>query len=228
MTADIFKRIVLADQRFDVIVDGIKAGTNYLGQTLQFVAADFTDRAQADVLSRHYTAANVAADSDAMTQQLGYANVAFNLAWLRLFDFYRGFHGHGFSGNIKHAAGFDDHDCPGPLFDWHRFARETWDWWWYPFDFDDSHTTTALTIRGYRRADGNTPLLEYFFDDRPAAGTVDPRIARASTPGSVHGASSSPSTFRLEEDRPSMRSLTANSSPRGFRRRATTSAWRSC
>jgi hypothetical protein len=125
MTAEVFRRVVLADQRSDTIVNAIVSPASHLGQTFQFAAADFTDPTQIEALRRHWNAANVPQDSPAMSGALHYLNVAFNLAWLRFFDFYRGFHGHGFSGNIKHAAGYDDHDCPGPLFDWHRFARET-------------------------------------------------------------------------------------------------------
>jgi len=33
------------------------------------------------------------------------------------------------------------------MFDWYRFARELWDWWWYPFDFNDTFTTTAVPTR---------------------------------------------------------------------------------
>ncbi|MEO8629305.1 MAG: hypothetical protein ABI612_14570, partial [Betaproteobacteria bacterium] len=71
-----------------------------------------------------------------------------------------------FKGIVSHAIS-GDHPCPGPLFDWHRFAREVWDWWWYPYD------TTALdastTRRPYAKARRDTPLLEYYFDASGAA-----------------------------------------------------------
>ena len=72
-----------------------------------------------------------------------------------------------FRGIISHLIN-GHHPCPGPLFDWHRFAREVWDWWWYPFDFDLSAQVSppplATTQRAYRRARGTTPLVEYYFD----------------------------------------------------------------
>jgi N-acetylmuramoyl-L-alanine amidase len=59
--------------------------------------------------------------------------------------------------------------CPGPFFEWHRFAREVWDWWWYPFDIDPgSPPQPATTEREYRRARGTTPLIEYYFDVQEA------------------------------------------------------------
>jgi hypothetical protein len=80
----------------------------------------------------------------------------------------------GFCGFIAHSlpgaigitptgADQSDHPCPGPYFDWHRFSRQVWDWWWYPFDFDQP---PALNIfrRAYAQARRNTPLIEYFFD----------------------------------------------------------------
>ena len=78
---------------------------------------------------------------------------------------YRGFLSHAMSGSI----GVDpDHPCPGPYFDWHRFAREVWDWWWYPFDFTHLFgspiATPALFPRPYRQARKDTPLLDYYFD----------------------------------------------------------------
>jgi hypothetical protein len=57
-----------------------------------------------------------------------------------------------------------DHPCPGPLFDWHRFSREVWDWWWYPFDLNISVPALASPRRGYFQARGDTPLQEYYYD----------------------------------------------------------------
>ncbi|MEO8337420.1 MAG: hypothetical protein ABI664_20755 [bacterium] len=202
MTADIFKRLVLADQNYDQILAGLQG--RYHGVNLAFTGTDFTDPAQVASLRTHFGRKGdssatppvpfVAPEMDQGTiSGLVYVNSPLNLAWLRLFDFYRGIHGHGFSGNS--VAGQDDHDCPGPMFDWHRFAREVWDWWWYPFDFDAAHTTTAVPERGYRRADGNTPLVEYFFNE-----TTAPYTTRAAAPGGIQGPRSSPSTFRMEQD----------------------------
>src|ERR1700739_844632 len=69
-----------------------------------------------------------------------------------------------FRGIISHLIN-GGHRCPGPLFDWHRFAREVWDWWWYPFDFKEMSPPTPETKRRpYQQARGNTPLVEYYFD----------------------------------------------------------------
>jgi hypothetical protein len=68
---------------------------------------------------------------------------------------FRGFLSHQINGN---------HFCPGPFFDWHRFAREVWDWWWYPFDFLANAAGLSAARRPYRQADRTTPLIEYFYD----------------------------------------------------------------
>ena len=78
-----------------------------------------------------------------------------------------------YRGVIAHAF-VGGHPCPGPLFDWHRFSREVWDWWWYPFDLSLTPTpplqpppTGVITPpprRGYLNARGNTPLREYYYD----------------------------------------------------------------
>lgn len=134
-----------------------------------------------------------------------------NSLWEQLCGLYRGVMGHGFSGdpvgdlkpdphlhppppppNVRILA---DHDCPGPLFDWHRFAREVWDWWWHPFDLDGVNpSTVAVTPRPYSQnsRNGSTPLLEYYWDTPPSLMTG--RV----TPG-IHGPHSSPSTFALPE-----------------------------
>ena len=193
----VFKNIVLADERFDMIVSGLHSDPlhPYHGVNLAFTAADFTGGTPADAtnLRDHYSAAVVKQGSFNVAP--GLQNVRMNLAWLRFFDYYRGIHGHGFSGN--QVAGQNDHDCPGPMFDWHRFAREVWDWWWWPFDFDAAHARTDVPDRPYRRANSSTPLIEYFFYDPPG-----PYAARAAAPGGIQGASSSPATFRLEQHAP--------------------------
>lgn len=66
-----------------------------------------------------------------------------------------------FKGFISHTIN-GHHPCPGPLFDWHRFAREVWDWWWYPFDTDPVAVTT--TRRPYMQARRKTQLLDYYYD----------------------------------------------------------------
>jgi hypothetical protein len=47
-----------------------------------------------------------------------------------------------FRGILPHAMN-GGHPCLGPLFDWYRFAREVWDWWWYPFDMDGTAASTT-------------------------------------------------------------------------------------
>jgi len=120
-----------------------------------------------------------------------------NNLWNSAVALYRGFLGHGFSGDFYGK----DHDCPGPMFDWHRFAREVWDWWWHPFDFDTARATTNVLAREYssygqdghtQLRDGDTQLKEYW-NSTPSA----PYLARA-VPG-IHGASGSPMTFQLEQ-----------------------------
>src|SRR6185312_7349179 len=73
---------------------------------------------------------------------------------------YRGFLSHGLPGaiNIKEdGTDQDDHPCPGPYFDWHRFAREVWDWWWYPFDL--TSVAPIEFTRPYRQARRDTQLI---------------------------------------------------------------------
>ena len=66
-----------------------------------------------------------------------------------------------FRGFISHDIN-GGHPCPGPLFDWHRFAREVWDWWWYPFDTEPVAVNT--TRRPYHQARRSTQLLDYYYD----------------------------------------------------------------
>ena len=111
---------------------------------------------------------------------------------------YRGFHGHGFSGKPR-----GHHDCPGPVFEWHRFARETWDWWWFPFDVDQGDTTTAVPRRAYRRPEAETPILEHYYDEDENA-----RLGRVTVfqlppnPSLFPAVGSSPSTFVLDARAP--------------------------
>lgn len=103
---------------------------------------------------------------------------------------YRGFHGHGFSGD---PDGHDDHYCPGPLFDWHRFAREVYDYWWHPFDFNAAGNDTNVARRPYSPDwDGDTPITEHYFSTTPAT------YATRQVPG-IHGNPGSPRTYRLEQ-----------------------------
>lgn len=86
-----------------------------------------------------------------------------------------------FRGILSHAIN-GGHPCPGPLFDWYRFAREVWDWWWYPFDLEA--TGPATTMRPYLQARLNTPLLEYYFDAHGTAADYDARRSDALLPES--------------------------------------------
>ena len=111
-----------------------------------------------------------------------------NKYWKAMLLAFRGLCGHGFAGDPHNG----DHDCPGPLFDWHRFAREVWDWWWWPFDFDTTKPTTAVAARPYglSTCDHTTPLKEYFWPT-PVA-TIQGRSRTG-----VHGTTGSPQTFEL-------------------------------
>jgi hypothetical protein len=79
-----------------------------------------------------------------------------------------------FRGILPHSMN-GGHPCPGPLFDWYRFAREVWDWWWYPFDTDG--TAASTTMRPYFQARLNTPLVDYYYD--ASGGAADYRNLRA-------------------------------------------------
>jgi hypothetical protein len=127
-------------------------------------------------------------DDDAHFQGTYHAGLAggVNRHWRTFVQNYRGFYGHGFTG-------IDAHDCPGPLFDWHRMSREVWDWWWWPFDFNAARTSTNVTAREYSRSwNGDTPTSEYFFAT-PAASYAGRQV-----PG-IHGNTGSPRTYRLDQ-----------------------------
>jgi hypothetical protein len=80
-----------------------------------------------------------------------------------------------FRGILAHSVN-GGHPCPGPLFDWYRFAREVWDWWWYPFDIEAAGPST--TMRPYFQARHNTPLLEYYYDAHGDAAAYDALVQR--------------------------------------------------
>jgi hypothetical protein len=211
-----FRRIILADESFDAIKALLKTKVSFVDT--DFVAGhetDFKNRyqaTQATVVAANSTISDWGMQHDAMmpgstTPMLQARNVQLNQAWLWMFKAYRGLHGHGYSGNIIQgftwqtqpgvykSETYFDHDCPGAMWDWHRFAREVWDWWWYPFDFDSTHARTDVDVRPYRTASGTTELREYFFYENLANYT-----ARATT--GIQGAGSSPNTFRLEDNSP--------------------------
>jgi hypothetical protein len=192
-----FRRIALADERFPVLLRNLAAHA---------IAERHFEAAQAATLEGLYDAAIVAQNNATFTAR-------HNRIWTRLFDIYRGFHGHGFSGSnargrkVKNdgtVVFFDtDHDCAGPLFDWHRFAREVWDWWWYPFDLSDDLAAPVTILRPERSAGGSTPIVEYYFEGRDFDAKDRAYAFRALATGQRSGNGifdgiSSPSTFSFD------------------------------
>src|SRR5262249_11821266 len=152
------RRIALADERFAQLVDRLAP----LGFTEPMFAAD-----QLPAFRGRYHGAIANAGTIAALPNFHYnpkSNKRLKRALPNLFHEFPGLHGHGCAGATTN--GMDDHtSCPGPLFDWHRFAREVWDWWWYPFDFNDAFTATSTTRRPYSATPApgiDTPLVEYF------------------------------------------------------------------
>ncbi len=90
------------------------------------------------------------------------------------------------------------------MFDWHRFAREVWDWWWYPFDLSSDLLTAVTTVRAERDPNGDTPLLERYFDagdfDAKERAYVFRTMGGLRANDGIFGDASSPSTFRLESE----------------------------
>jgi hypothetical protein len=176
-----FRRLVLVDERADMMRRAFALAP------INIQSTSFNPGNEA-TLQTEYSAA-VAAAGSGLKQH--------NRAWREFFNVYRGLHGHGFSGAID--QGYHDHDCPGPLFDFHRLAREVSDYWWYPFDvgfrFDTGTETTAVPRRDYRKFGANTPLHEYFFDESRNA-----RTSRITT--GIHGSTGSPDTFVLDPESP--------------------------
>ncbi len=153
-----FRKIVLADERAEMI-------TQMFGRTIE----EFT--ANAPALANWYR--GQVSVRDPVHRMRGKVH---NVAWSNFFEdlvgpaaadkrCYRGFLSHALAGaiNIKpNGRDQDDHPCPGPYFDWHRFAREVWDWWWYPFDFGP--LGPSQTPRPYLQARRDTPLIDYYYD----------------------------------------------------------------
>lgn len=171
-----FRRIVLADERAEMMKRAFAAAP------INIAAASF-EPANAATLQTQYGNAVIEGTGGFRDR---------NRAWIKYFDLYRGLHGHALSGALR-AASNDKSACPGIVFDYHRLARETWDWWWYPFDVDGA--TTAARRRGYRRFDADTPVLEYFWDESEAARNA--RVAQG-----IHGNRASPTTFALDAGSP--------------------------
>ena len=198
-----FRLMMLADPNFTSIRDDLSANVASFNQQI-------FDPANLAAFRTAYNGANVGAGT--ITEpifNLHNNNKALNKAWLYQFKSFRGVCGHGFAG----SAVLGDHDCPGGMFDWYRFARELYDWWWYPFDFDDQFATTAVPNRAVLRprpessdpqdTGPETPLIEYFWENTPTDGRPDPYQARATRPpGGILGQTASPDTFRLEANTP--------------------------
>jgi hypothetical protein len=192
-----FRRLALADERFPVLLRALAAHNI---QEAHFEAAN------AATLLARYTAAIQPRNEASRTAR-------HNRAWTGLFDVFRGYHSHAFSGSntLKRVVKSDgtvvfvgtDHDCAGPLWDWHRFAREVWDWWWYPFDLADDLAAPVTALRPERRASGTTPLREYYFEARDfdAKDRAYAFLTLATglrTGNGIFDAISSPSTFTLD------------------------------
>lgn len=175
--ADAVRRIVLADERSDMIQRVAVALPHTVPQGSFAQAAGF---------QALYEATQVAATAGVQSHNGVYR------AWTEAF---RGLFSHRAAGSmlIFHGSANGEHDCPGPLFDFHRLAREVSDYWWYPFDV--ANATSAVTPRPYRTWHGDTPILEYYWDE-----TLADRTGRFVT--GAHGVTSSPDTFRLEPASP--------------------------
>jgi N-acetylmuramoyl-L-alanine amidase len=182
--SETLRRIALADERFSMLVRGLATVPMSNPQVPHSQEPDF-EQANAATFAARYAKSII----DVPKRQ--------NRCWTKLFDVYRGIHGHAFSG----ANSKQDHDCPGPVFDWYRFAREVWDWWWYPFDLTEDLGQTPSAVRPYRRAGLDTPLREYYFEAPDFDAKEEAYRSRTEgMPGGngIFGATSSPSTFRLD------------------------------
>jgi hypothetical protein len=175
-----FRRLVLADERAEMFLRMYAAAPHNIPEST-------FEPANAATLQQRYAGAVVRPQP--VTQPDGTvvqpALKHHNPVWQAFFRTYRGVHGHAFAGSIRRVN--PEHDCPGPLFDWHRMAREVWDWWWYPFDLPP----TARMYRTYNSWSGTTPLFEYYWEEDETA-----RLNR--TGSAIHGPRSSPATFALE------------------------------
>ncbi len=182
--AALFRRIVLADERAEVMMRVFAAAPFN-------IAESSFDLANAATLQAEYGALRV--------RRVAGVHREHNTAWKKYIedDMFRGVQGHSYSGAIKRNKSgrpSDKTECPGPLFDFHRLARAVWDWWWYPFDVTDARRTDAPR-RSYRHWDGDTPLLEYYFDESKTA--RNQRLVDG-----IHGAVSSPATFSMDSRSP--------------------------
>jgi hypothetical protein len=163
------RRIILCDQTSEMMQRKL------IKSPFQFATTDFTNPT---TFQQKYDAESVGAAGTTR---------AFNRVWREFTYMFRGLVGHHFCGNSK---GPDKAECPGKVFDFHRLAREVWDYWWYPFD-TTSAGGTATPRRAYRVFREGTPLIEYYWEESEAQ-----HKARL-TPG-IHGGTGAPSTFGLD------------------------------
>lgn len=187
--ADAFRVLVLADERADMMIRAVAA------PPLNFTPSSF-DAANFATLQTEYTAAKRTIHVAATPTKPAY-NFVRNDAWKTFFEIYKGVHGHV---NVGDPIKGKDHDCPTEVFDFHRLSRETWDWWWYPFDANA--TTTAVARRPYRKFNATTRLYEYYYDES-AALRIDRIVESSGIPTmGIHGETSSPETFTLDAASP--------------------------
>ena len=145
---DMFRRLILCDERAELLAQA--AGT-----TFDLLKND-------DATLPGYFHGKIVQNVDARGNVFHH-----NTAWTNMFsDASRGFRGIAGHGVVGDTAPRNSHSmCPGPFFDWHRFSREVWDWWWWCFDFSPVPPTTNVqpsqTVRPYREARGDTALREY-------------------------------------------------------------------
>ena len=141
-------------QAYRQLVDADPMRDPHIRDQLQITDAQFRSNNPATGLPHLYAAAVQAHPSR-------------NRYWTALFQSFRGFHSHAFSGD----NGGHDHNCPGAWFEWQRFARDVWDYWWYPVDLAQATPTAAPTSGRPRRDYGRTDdvLKEYYFDEEPSS-----------------------------------------------------------
>jgi len=162
-SAALFRKLILSDQKCDLIAHKLGIDT----KTINANGAAFTDW----YTSNNQMVPQKGKDGKPQKGKDGKIVLVFqsNTAWSRFFGVkpetsktktsapdlpcFKGFLSHDINGG---------HPCPGPLFDWHRFAREIWDWWWYPFDVDPLGVVTVR--RPYQQARRDTQLIDYYYD----------------------------------------------------------------
>lgn len=132
------------------------------------------------------------------------AKTKYHIKSQSIFKIFRGLHSHEFSQTNRND--------PGPLFDWHRFAREVSDYWWYPFDLpgtvtriaNDTINMAGREFRSYRRFNENTPLLDYYWDENENEKN-NKTYENSQVEGIKNGVASpnaSPQTFSLNANTP--------------------------